>query len=115
MLNVIHSDLMGPISPPTKSGARYIMTFVDDHTRHNTCYLLKSKDEAYEKFKHYKSMIEKQTGVPIVKLKTNRGGEYSSHEFIKYLESEGIQTKRGPAQRPMANAVAERFNRTLLG
>lgn len=36
-------------------------------------------------------------------------------EFLSYLQSEGIQTERGPANRPMANGVAERFNRTLLG
>lgn len=60
-------------------------------------------------------MIEKQTGRSIVKLKSDRGGEYSSNEFLEYLQTEGIQTERGPAQRPMANAVAERFNRTMLG
>lgn len=60
-------------------------------------------------------MIENQTGRSIVKLKTDRGGEYSSTEFLNYLQSEGIQIERGPAHRPMANAVAERFNRTLLG
>lgn len=75
VLDVIHSDLLGPISPPTKSGARYIMTFIDDHTRYNTCYLLNSKDEAYDKFKKFKSLIENQTGRTIVKLKTDRGGE----------------------------------------
>ena len=115
VLDVIHSDLLGPISPSTKSGARYIMTFIDDHTRYNICYLLNNKDEAYGKFKQYKSMIENQTGRNIVKLKTDRGGEYSSQEFLNYLQSAGIQTERGPAHRPMANGVAERFNQTLLG
>lgn len=97
LLDVVHSDLMGPISPQTKLGARYIMTFIDNHTRHNVCYLLKSKDEAFNKFKQYKAMIEKQTQRSIVKLKTDRGGEYSSDEFIKYLQEEGIQVERGPA------------------
>lgn len=72
LLDTIHSDLMGPISPPTKSGARYVMTFINDHTRYNTCYLLKSKDEAFEKVKQFQSMIEKQTGKQIVKLKTDQ-------------------------------------------
>lgn len=59
-------------------------------------------------------MVEKQTGKRIVKIKTDRGGEYSSKEFIHFLECEGIQTERGPADRPMANSVSERFNWTLL-
>lgn len=59
-------------------------------------------------------MMENQTGSRIVKLKTDRGGEYSSLEFIKFLADEGIQTERGPAERPMANSISERFNWTLL-
>lgn len=106
LLNVIHSDLLGPISPPTKSGAQYIMTFINDHSQYNTCYLLKSKDEAFEKFKQYKAMIEKQSHRSIIKLKSNRGGEYSLREFMKFLQEEGIQIERGPAHRPMANGVA---------
>lgn len=34
--------------------------------------------------------------------------------FLEFLRREGIQTKRGPAHRPMANSVVERFNWTLL-
>lgn len=63
ILDVIHSDLMGPTSSPTQSGVQYIMTFVDDYTRFNPCYLLRNKNEAFSKFKEYKAMIKKQTGV----------------------------------------------------
>lgn len=56
---MIHSDLIGPISPSTQSGARYILTFIDDHTRYNTIYLLRNKNNAFIKFQHYKEMIEK--------------------------------------------------------
>lgn len=35
VLDVIHSDLIGPITPSTNSGYRYILTFVDDYTRYN--------------------------------------------------------------------------------
>lgn len=44
LLNLVHSDLIGPISPPTKTGLKYILTFIDDHTRYSRVYLLKSKD-----------------------------------------------------------------------
>lgn len=49
-----------------------------------------------------------------MKLKTDRGGEYSSHAFLNYLQEMGIQTERGPANRPMANSVSKRFNLTLI-
>lgn len=114
VLHLIHSDLIGPISPPTSSGARYILTFIDDHTRHNVIYLLKNKSQTFDKFKEYKSMIEKRMSTNIVKLKTDRGREYSSTIFLEYLQTCGIQIERGPADRPQANSVSERFNLTLL-
>lgn len=35
-------------------------------------------------------------------------------EFVTYLNDNGIEIERGPAHRPMANSVVERFNRTIL-
>lgn len=115
VLACIHSDLMGPISPVSIGGKKYIITFIDDYTRFNKIYLLKSKSEAFEAFKHFQLWMESNTGCKILKLKTDRGGEYSSTEFLNHLKSSAIDTERGPAHRPQANSVAERFNRTLLG
>jgi len=115
VLACVHSDLMGPINPLSVGGKQYIMTFVDDFTRYNSVYLLKSKSEAFNAFKHYQLWMEANTGHKLLKLKTDRGGEYSSTEFLEYLRSLAIDTERGPARRPQANSVAERFNRTLLG
>lgn len=114
VLHLIHSDILGPIHPPTSSGAKYILTFVNDYTRYNTIYLLKCKSEAFEKFKNYKSLMENRMGTKIIKLKSDRGGEYSSNEFLKFLQSHGILIKRGPADRTQANSVSERFNLTIL-
>lgn len=94
---------------------KYILSFIDDHTRFNTIFLLKHKCEAQEKFKQYQSFIELKTGARIGKLKSDRGGEYSSLSFMDYLRSQGIEEEKGPANRPPANSVSERFFRTLLG
>lgn len=115
VLDLVHSDLLGHISPPTKGAKKYILSFIDDHTRHNHIYLLASKDETAKCFAHYKALVERQTGKSIKKLKTDRGGEYSSSTFLSFLLREGIETERGPANCPQANSVAERFFRTLLG
>lgn len=32
LLNLVHSDLMGPISPVSKSGFKYVLSFIDDHS-----------------------------------------------------------------------------------
>ena len=113
-LCLLNSDILGPISPPTAQGKKYILSFIDDHTRHNIIYLLTHKHEACEKFKHYQVLMESKTGNKIGKLKSDRGGEYSSSEFLTYLKEGAIDIERGPANRPTSNGVAERYNRTLL-
>ena len=115
ILNLVHSDILGPISPATKSGMKYIISFIDDHSRYTKLYLLKCKSQAFEAFKQYKTLMENKFGVKIQKLKSDRGGEYSSNAFINFLKQEGIEEEKGPAQRPTADSVAERYFRTLLG
>lgn len=78
VLDLVHSDIIGPIHPPTINGNQYILSFIDDHTRLNTIYLLKHKSETFDKFKLFKAKFERQTGRKIGKLKSDRGGEYTS-------------------------------------
>lgn len=90
VLDVVYSDIIGPLHPPTINGNRYIITFIDDHTCFNTIYLLRNKSEALDKFKIFKKRIERQTGKKIGKLKSDQGGEYTSQAFYDYLYLHGI-------------------------
>ncbi|KAL0439428.1 UNVERIFIED_CONTAM: hypothetical protein Slati_2425800, partial [Sesamum latifolium] len=47
-------------------------------------------------------------------LRSDRGGEYLSGEFIDYLKENGILSQWTPPGTPQLNGVAERRNRTLL-
>lgn len=44
-LDLIHSDLVGPMEVESWSGARFMFTLIDDHSRKVFCYLPRSKDE----------------------------------------------------------------------
>lgn len=57
-LELVHGDLCGPISPPTPAGNRYFMLLVDDFTRTMWVYFLKTKDETFESFQKFKSLVE---------------------------------------------------------
>lgn len=63
------------------------MTIADQY---GYVYLMKHKSEAFEKFKEFKSEVEKESGKSIKILWSNRGGEYLSHEFLEYLKENGI-------------------------
>ena len=44
VLGLIHSDICGPMSTRTLSGAEYFVTFIDDHSRKTWIYFFKTKD-----------------------------------------------------------------------
>ncbi|CAH1436470.1 unnamed protein product [Lactuca virosa] len=54
------------------------------------------------------------TNVNIKMLRSDRGGEYLSTEFLDYLKECGIISQLTPPRTPQLNGVAERRNRTLL-
>jgi len=44
--------------------------------------LMKHKDEAFEKFKSFKALVENKTNHKIKCLRFDRGGEFTSNEFF---------------------------------
>ena len=59
-LDLIHSDVCDLKLVHTRGGNKYFITIVDDSTKYCYVYLLKSKDEAIEKFVLYKNEVENQ-------------------------------------------------------
>ena len=114
LLGEVHSDVCGKIEEKSLSGAEYFVTFIDDKTRNTWVYVMKHKSETFQKFKEWKAMVEKSTGLKIKRLRTDNGGEYTSNEFEEYLKAEGIQHKTTIPKTPEQNGVAERMNRTLV-
>jgi len=49
---------------------------------------LKEKYEVFQVFKRFKAMVEKEIGMPIKSVRSDRGGEFISSELMKYCEKE---------------------------
>jgi hypothetical protein len=113
-LQLVHSDLCGPLPQKSLSGSRYILTFIDDYTHYSWVYFLAAKSETFEMFKHFKNMVERQTTYKLATLQTDRGGEYLSSEFNAYCQYHGIRRQLTIAHTPQQNGTAERKNRHLL-
>jgi transposase InsO family protein len=113
-LQVIFSDVCGPIQHETPAGNKYFITFIDEFTRKLWIYLIRRKNDVLGIFKKFKVLVEKQCGQNIEILRTDGGGEYVSTEFNEYCENEGITHEVTPPYTPQHNGVAERKNRTLL-
>ena len=114
LLGTIHSDVCGKIETKSLGGAEYFVTFIDDKSRYTWVYVLKHKHEVLEKFKEWRSKVEKSTGFKIKTFRTDNGGEYKSKEFEDYLKKEGIKHEFTVPKTPEQNGVAERMNRTLI-
>ena len=105
ILELIHTDICGPITPESFSGKRYFISFIDDYSRKTWVYFLKEKSEAFEVFKRFKVMVEKETDRHIKAVRSDRGGEYTSTAFMKYCEEQGIRRFLTAAYSPQQNGV----------
>jgi hypothetical protein len=113
-LEVVHGDLVGPITPSTNSTARYFITLVYQHTGFISVTLLKKKSDATEAILNFKSFSEKQTGFSLKKLVTYGGGKFCNKTLSNTLKNHGIQHNVSPPYTPQHNGIAERANKTII-
>lgn len=114
VLELIHSDICGPINPTSNGGKRYLITFTDDFSRKTWVYFLQAKAEALTAFKSFKALVENEACKTIKSLRTDRGGEYCSKDFEDFCVKYGIRRELTAAYTPQQNGVSERKNRTIL-
>jgi hypothetical protein len=107
-LELIHSDICEMNGVLIEGEQRYFMTLIDDVSRYCYAYLLKTKDEALNYFKTYKTEDENQLDKKIKRFRFDRGGEYFSNEFDSFYAKHGIIHERTSPYLPHSNGVAER-------
>ena len=119
----VHTDVFGPFKP-SRQGYRYVISFIDEATRHAHVYMMHHKNEALDKLKKYKKMIEGDIELKSVAISTtaamrikciqsDNGGEYTSKEFIAFLENQGIKRYTTNADEPSQNGISERYGRSI--
>jgi hypothetical protein len=114
VLDLIHSDVCGPMSVESVSGFKYFVLFIDDYSRKTWIYFLKNKDEVFDRFQEFRALVENQTSRNIWVLRSYNGGEYTSKEFLDYCATAGIKKELTVPYNPQQNGVAERKNRTIV-
>lgn len=111
---LIHSDLCGPINPPTHNGEKYFQVIIDDFSNFVVVNLLKRKSEAEEYLVAYIKDIETQHQTKVKSLRLDNGGEVTSNEFKHYVRSKGIRLQYTMPYSPQSNGKSERMNRSLI-
>lgn len=113
-LELVHTDLCGPITPATPRGNKYFILVVDDYNRFMWIELIKSKDEAYSQFRKIKSMAEAEGGCKLRAFRSDRGGEFNSTEFKEYCSDQGVKHYTTAPYSPQQNGVVERRNQSVV-
>jgi transposase InsO family protein len=112
-LQLIHSDLMGPLKCPSSGGHLYTCTLYDHYSGFGEVFLLKAKSEVNVALRKAIYLWQRQTSCKVKTIRTDRGKEYEG-DFQAFLRTEGIIHQRSAACTPEQNGVAERYNRTLI-
>ncbi|KAL0286083.1 UNVERIFIED_CONTAM: Retrovirus-related Pol polyprotein from transposon TNT 1-94 [Sesamum angustifolium] len=114
VLELIHTDVYGPMRTPSHEQNRYFILFIDDYSRMTWVYFMREKSEVFKVFKKFKNLVEKQSGLSIKVLRSDRGKEYNNSEFDKFCEEEGIEHQTTVSYNPQQNGVSEKKNRTVM-
>lgn len=113
ILQLLHSDVMGPMQTKSIGHAKYLLTIIDDYSRYVFVFFLKKKSEVIEQFRNFKVFIENQMNKKIKIIRSDGGGEYDSNAMNDFCVKFGIQHQFTAPYTPEQNGVAERWNRTL--
>ncbi|CAI7909630.1 unnamed protein product [Closterium sp. NIES-54] len=113
-LQTLHMDVWGPARVRGQGHDRYFLLVVDDYSRYTTVFPLRSKGEVTEVLIDWIRGARRQlsesfgSNLPVLRLHSDRGGEFSSDLLRAFCRSEGIrQTFTLPAS-PQQNGIAER-------
>ena len=70
-LQLIHSDVCGPMQTPSFGNNLYFVNFIDDYSRHAWVYPLKAKSEVFLCFKQFLVMAENVSGCKMGTLRSD--------------------------------------------
>lgn len=108
ILDLVHTDVCGPMREIFLGGARYFVEFIDDCSSWCEIRLLKLKVQGNDRVR-----VENQKGVKLKCLQSDNGCEYTSNEFNDFLRKRGIIRRLTVPHNPEQNGMAEKRNRTL--
>ncbi|CAI7785487.1 unnamed protein product [Closterium sp. NIES-53] len=113
-LQTLHMDVWGPARVSGQSRERYFLLVVDDYRRYTTVFPLRSKGEVVDVLIPWIRTVCLQLrerfgqDLPVLRLHSDRGGEFSSNLLQDYCRGEGIPQTFTLPESPQQNGIVER-------
>jgi hypothetical protein len=112
-LKLLDTDLYRPTSTQNLKGESYFMLLIDNYIIMTWVTFLKEKNESFENFKAFKSLVENETNLKVKCLRSDIRGEFTSYEFDELCENHGIDRNFSATRNQQQNGVVERKNITV--
>ncbi|CAI7879152.1 unnamed protein product [Closterium sp. NIES-53] len=112
-LQTLHMDVWGPARVRGQGHERYFLLVVDNYSRYTTVFPLRSKGEVPEVLIDWirgaRCQLSESFGsdLPVLRLHSDRGGEFSSDLVKAFCRSEGIRQMFTLPASPQQNWIAE--------
>ncbi|CAI6007554.1 unnamed protein product [Closterium sp. NIES-65] len=113
-LQTLHMDVWGPARVRGQGHERYFLLVVDDYSRYTSVFPLCSKGDVTEVLIDWiraaRLQLRRSFGsdFPVLRLHSDRGGEFSSGLLRAYCRPQGIRQTFTLPDSPQQNGIAER-------
>ncbi|CAI7862301.1 unnamed protein product, partial [Closterium sp. NIES-54] len=113
-LQTLHMDVWGPARVSRQGRERFFLLVVDDYTRYTTVFPLRSKGEVSAVLIPWIRTVRLELrapfgqDLPVLRLHSDRGGEFSSDLLRDFCRGEGITQSFTLSDSPQQNRIAER-------
>ncbi|CAI7780128.1 unnamed protein product, partial [Closterium sp. NIES-54] len=112
-LQTLHMDVWGPARISGQGHERYFMLVDDDYTRYTTVFPLRTKGEVVDDLIPWIHTVRLQLrerfrqDLPVLRLHSDRGGEFSSNLLRDFSRGEGILQSFTLSDSPQQNGIAQ--------
>ncbi|CAI7824766.1 unnamed protein product, partial [Closterium sp. NIES-54] len=113
-LQTLHMDVWSPARVSGQGHERYFLLVVDDYSRYTSVFPLRSKGDVTAVLIDWIRAVRLQlrqsfgSDFPVLRLHSDRGGEFSSGLLGAYCRAQGIRQTFTLPDSPQQNGIAER-------
>ncbi|CAH0474887.1 unnamed protein product [Peronospora belbahrii] len=108
VLELIYTDVMGPMNTKSEGHVTYVFSFVDDYSRYVVAYFLKTTSKLLIKFKKFKDIVRNTVESPRQMLALGQLFVFVNKAMDKFCTRNGIVDQKSVPYSPQHNGVSVR-------